>query len=846
MTDRSAGTLFSGTGELARLLRERDWTATGLGPVEEWPDQLRAAVRTVLPSAMPMMLFWGPGLIQIYNEAYVPLLGSKHPAALGQSPALTWPEVWHASGPESTLEIVLAGGEVLSREAQLYLLQRHGYVEETYWTSSCSPIRDEDGTIGGALLTAADVTRQVVGERRSRLIRELGGLSAAAAADRAGACRQALTVMHDYRATVPFAVIYLPDPDELDPDDRAPEDPAATTTAAATHRAATTTGVSPVGAFGISGDLTKVGGPDVSESILRALRAEGRPELVTGLSAKVPVGTLEPSPLGAAVPHSMMVLPLRFGGQSEPMGALCLGVNPYRMFDEEYRGFFTLLGHQVATLLADAQAYEAQRARADALTELDREKTRFYQNVSHEFRTPLTLLLGPLEAATKAPAVRADSELLNGLEMAHRSALRLTRLVDGLLDFARADAGSLNPRLEPTDVAELTRDLTGMFKSAFQEAGLDLRVDIPNRASTARLDREMWAQIVLNLLSNALKYTPQGTVSIQLRQTEKEIELRVADTGVGIPAAEQQAIFDRFHRINSEELKPQVPGAGIGLALVAQLVRAHTGEISVDSKPRRGSTFTVSIPHQAAGDAELRPLAVSAGTSDPLVAAGRGVWSPGHHETVSEQSSGPTRNLLLVEDDPDLRLYLTRLLSADGWRVDSASDLAGALSTQTVPDVVLSDVMLPGPDGLELVRLLRRGEDGLSRVPIILLTARAAAESAAEGLRAGADDYVRKPFNPTELLARLRVHYELSQLREYALAQAQDQAANLRKALASNRQIGAAMGILMARHHITADQAFAELRSASQQNHQKLRDVAEEVLFTGELPTPSARRAADS
>ena len=200
--------------------------------------------------------------------------------------------------------------------------------------------------------------------------------------------------------------------------------------------------------------------------------------------------------------------------------------------------------------------------------------------------------------------------------------------------------------------------------------------------------------------------------------------------------------------------------------------------------------------------------------------------------------------ILLVEDNADLRAYLTRLLRQDGWTVLAVPDAGSALEAARRADLVLSDVMMPGVDGLELVRRLR-GAVATARVPIVLLTARAGPESAAEGLRAGADDYVVKPFDPTELLARVRVHVELSRLREFALAQAERRAANLEVALASNRQIGAAIGILMQQHKITERQGLDLLRRSSQAANRKLRDIADTVVLTGALPEHTPGRSRD-
>lgn len=191
--------------------------------------------------------------------------------------------------------------------------------------------------------------------------------------------------------------------------------------------------------------------------------------------------------------------------------------------------------------------------------------------------------------------------------------------------------------------------------------------------------------------------------------------------------------------------------------------------------------------------------------------------------------------ILVVEDDEDMRAYLARLLTDDGWRVRAVADVDQALAVTDVPDIVLADVMLPRRSGLELVRVMR-ATAALCEVPVVLLTARVGPDRAAEGLVAGADDYVTKPFNTVELLARIHVHYELSKLRGYALLRANDDVANLQVAMTSNRRIGAAIGVLMTSRHITEESAFALLREASQHANRKLRDIAEAVILTGALP----------
>lgn len=469
-----------------------------------------------------------------------------------------------------------------------------------------------------------------------------------------------------------------------------------------------------------------------------------------------------------------------------------------------------------------ARSYRVQLARADALSELDAVKTRFFQNISHEFRTPLTLMLGPLHEVLADSSVAMPAEHRAGLGEALRAGQRLQRLVDALLDVARSESGELGVDVEPTDLSELTADCASMFRSAVENGGVRMVVDTPPLPHPVLVDRERWVQIVSNLLSNAVKFTRSGTITVTLHAAGESVELVVADTGIGIPPDELEHIFARFHQVPSATQE----GAGIGLSLVRDLVRAHDGEITVESTLDKGSTFTVSIPLRTA-DAPARPLSPA-----PVPVEAAAGPAPVQHPAAE----GTQGSVLVVEDNPDLRSYISRVLHRDGWEVHTVPDAETALTQaqQLRPDVILSDIMLPGRSGLDLLRIIRAADD-LHRLPVILLTARAGAESAVEGFSSGADDYIVKPFERNELLARIRLHVELARLRDYALSQAEDQMANLRTALASNRQIGAAIGVIMVTEKLTHEQAFERMRVASQHTHRKLRDLADDVLYTGML-----------
>ncbi len=801
--------LFPGDDETMTLLREFDWSSSPLGPVRQWPAELRSAVRTLLASKVPMLIWWGPDLIQLYNDAYRSLVGAKHPAAIGQPAAECWAEVWPVLGPRALS--VLAGNGASYFENELLFMERSGYQEETYWTYSYSPISGESGQVLGVFVATTDVTHREVAIRRMQTIRELGALSVAETGSIANACEQAMRVLARNRGSVPFAAVYVIAEDGQ---------------------------VRLQASYGLSSDGAEL--PAVLPASITVLDT-GTVELI-GVDSFAPGARLLPSLLGPAVPDTIRLQPVWMSGHPQPHAVLAIGCNPYRALDEPYLRFLDLAARQLGIALTDAAAYDAERQRAEAFAQLDQAKTRFFENISHEFRTPLTLMTAPIDALLDDPAVNLPADRRADVAAARRAMLRLSRLVDTLLEFAQAEADELHAALEPTDLAQLSTDVASMFRSVIEEADLTLAVDTAAVTEPIAVDPEMVTKILLNLLSNAVKFTRQGTISLRLEEGGDEVRLTVSDTGLGIADEELPRVFERFHQVPVRGARSR-EGAGIGLSLVSDLARAHGGEVSVRSELGSGSEFTVRLPRTAVGQQRQPVTAADAAAARAFMAEAH-TWSarrgepapvePAQRPELSDPAVLPAGRILLVEDNVDMRDYLGRLLRADGWQVEAVGSVEEALAASAMPDLVLSDVMLPDRSGTELVKLMR-ANPALMRIPAILLTARAGAESASEGLRAGADDYIVKPFAPDELLARVRTHYELAKLREYALNQAEDKAANLERALASNRQIGAAMGILMARLHLTDQQAFDLLRKASQNRHRKLRDIAEEVMMTGEL-----------
>ncbi|MGZ6642830.1 MAG: SpoIIE family protein phosphatase [Solirubrobacteraceae bacterium] len=731
---------FVGDSAMTHAMGDVDWAATPLGPVEDWPSALRSTVAVLLPSQFPMFVAWGPELRLFYNDAYALVLGDKHPAALGAPFAEVWRDIWEVIGP---LVAGVLRGESTFDEDLLLVMRRRGFEEETYFTFSYSPITDAGVT--GLFCACSDTTSSVLGQRRLRALQQLGEVSTARSETVENACEAMMDVLARQRADVPFALVYLFAPD------------------AACARLVAGQGVAEGSA------IAPATLPAGADAIWR-LGPAGAPRVVEGLH-EGHAGEFLPgaSPAGDLDPRAALVLPLAVAGQAEPVGLLVAGASAYHELDAEYRGFLELVAQQVAGSVTDAQAYAAERQRAEALAEIDRAKTEFFANVSHEFRTPLTLIAGPADEALSDPLEPEAGR--ERWQTVRRNTRRLRRLVDDMLDFARIEAGRLQPEVVPTDLAALTSDIVSSFAPAVSRAGLALNVDCPPLPAPVAVDPDMWEKVVLNLLSNALKYTPHGSIEVRQHVDDGRVALSVADTGVGVPASDLPRLFERFHRVRGAAGRSH-EGAGIGLALVHELVRLQGGTVSATSTEGHGSEFTVTLPFEPSGG---RPVAAPhpRGTLSAVYLEEALQWSAADEGAGEEDAAaaigaaGATAGatVLVVDDNLDLRRFVARLLSGQ-WRVLQAGDghAALAIAREQRPDLVLTDVMMPGLDGLALLRALR-GDPATASIPVVLLSARAGEESAIEGLDAGADDYLPKPFSARELLARVRSNLELARLR---------------------------------------------------------------------------------
>jgi GAF domain-containing protein len=514
-----AASFLTGSGEMATLIRSRDWSATPLGPIYDWPQSLRTTVSLCLGSNFPINIIWGSQHTQIYNDGYRVVCGDAHPAAFGQGYDVTWASAWPAIGEPFARALA---GETSYIENQRMFLTRNGYPEETFFTFSTSPIRDESGGIGGLFHPVTETTTVMLAERRTRALRDLTG-ALGALDDLSRLAPVTIKILSAFEFDLPFVLFYEASAD------------------GSRYRLSASYGV-PAGSAAAPPELAV--GTNGIWPVADAARQAGVIEV-----ADVPA-RLQSAPCGPyeEPPGIAFVLPIVLPGVGLPPAILIMGVSSRLPINDLYRAFYELLGAAISAAFATIRAREDERRRAEALAALDHAKTAFFSNVSHEFRTPLSLMLGPLEDMLGDPALLPGPQRRH-LEVAHRNALRLLRLVNTLLDFSRIEAGHVHAWFEPTDLATFTSELVANFESAFRRANLTLTVDCPPLSRPVCVDRDMWEKIVLNLVSNAFKFTLSGGVSIILREIGPAVELTVRDTGVGIPADELPRLFERFHRI---------------------------------------------------------------------------------------------------------------------------------------------------------------------------------------------------------------------------------------------------------------------------------------------------------
>lgn len=728
-----------GGGEMGAMIRAKDWSQTPLGPVETWPQSLRTIVSLCLSSTFPILIAWGEETIQIYNDSYRPICGDKHPASLGQNFRICWETALPVVGDKFTRG---QQGEGTYIKDQQMFLDRNGYLEEAYMTFSFAPIRNESGEVGGIFHPITETTDKTLGARRTKVLRDIAG-QISKAKTVSDICTAIIANQEDFHADLPFLVLY----------DKYGQLLAET---------------------GDAGDIIAPSHIDLSGDLSHTWPFTSSIQVVEQLAERFGEFSCTPYP---EPPHTAVLLPIFISGQDDPYAYLAAGVSSRRALDQEYLNFYELLANTISTAFSNVYAYEQEQQRAEALAAIDKAKTTFFSNVSHEFRTPLTLMLGPLEDLMQQPALQ-DAAFRPSIDATYRNAHRLLKLVNNLLDFSRVEAGRIKALFQPANIAEFTTDLASSFRSIIEKAGMQLLVSCTPVTLPVYVDKEMWEKIVLNLLSNAFKFTLEGSIAVTLQQSGEEVLLEVTDTGTGIPAHELPFMFERFHRVENAVGRTH-EGSGIGLSLVSELVHLHGGNISVSSVEGAGTTFSIKIP---CGKIHLPAELVSETSTDIDTGLLKGAFlkeafslleNDLRKEDVTEEDYGAeyaertNHHVLVVDDNTDMRNYLARLLE-NNFIVHTATNGRDALEqlSSFTPDLIVSDIMMPEMDGIELLHHLKKNSE-TAAIPLIFLSARAGNEARIDGIEAGADDYLVKPFSAKELLTKVKAQIRISKARSH-------------------------------------------------------------------------------
>lgn len=705
----SRDSVFACAGEMAERCAAHDWSSTPVGPPADWPRSLRTVVAMVLRSRFPMIVTWGEEFVMIYNDSYIATLGSKHPGALGSRLPDEFAEIWDIIGPQQTA-VLHAEGTQFDEDIP-FVLERGSGLEETFYTFSWSHVpADEPGAgPGGVLTVLSERTAEVVGARRLRLLNTLRARTADLT-DPALAITECLGVLAGAGADLVHGAMYVPDE---------------------------------------AGRLVR--GHDFG--------VLPHPLSAPGVTPPVALACWEDQAVATETTGLTTSVALPVRARDQMAGVLLLVPHPLRPLDRDHHEWLALLAAQVTQAVGHATARADELSRIRALSEIDAAKTDFLSNISHEFRTPLTLLLGPLEDALETAEGSLSQPQLRSM---HTNATRLLRLVNDLLDVAQMDLDPRDPSFEPVDLTAATHDLLLPFEEASLRAGLVFVTDLEDIGVVAT-DPAMWEATVINLVANAIKYTPRGIVEVTLSTQDDLLVFEVSDTGVGIPEHEQELVFERFHRVKGPDAI-SAEGTGLGLALVAESVRAMGGSVALDSEPGRGSRFTVTV---ALTRADHRPTLRRSPIAAEILAQDLAPPAvvPADVETsgVVHDQDAPT--IVVVDDNVAMRERMAHVLGTLGRVVTCQDGLEAIEVLNRIPaDLVVTDLMMPRLDGLGLVHHLR-ADPRHSTLPILVLSARAGSDTATSALDSGADDYVVKPFTTAELLARCRSTLEMSRLR---------------------------------------------------------------------------------
>jgi signal transduction histidine kinase len=553
--DAATASLFAGPGEMRARCRDFDWSATQLGPVNAWSQSLRTIVSTLLASRHPMFLWWGPKFVQIYNDGYRPSFGEggRHPTALGAEGPAFWTDIWGVIGPD--VDGVRRTGEATWHEDQLVPIERNGRTEDVWWTYSYSAVRDDDGTVAGVLVVVQETTRRVkLLAERQRLLNALEVESA--------------RLMEVFRRAPSFIVAF-----------RGPE---------LRYEFVNEAYYQLVGHRDILGKPLFEALPEMRDQgfaeLLTAVRETGEPWV--GRETPVLLQRLSGAPL------ETRYLDMVFQPLVDPDGSRS-GVVAHGSDVTEQ----VVARRDVERLLAESEAAraDAERARRDAEA-ANRAKSDFLAVMSHELRTPLNAIGGYtelLEMGIHGPITEAQRASLNRIQQSQR---HLLGLINEVLNHTRIEAGGLRYTLEDVALDTALVAASALIMPQLTAKGLAYNLDECAPSPLATADPEKLRQILLNLLTNAIKFTPSGgRISVSCGVKGEAAEIAVADTGIGVPPDKLASIFEPFVQVNQLLTRPH-EGVGLGLAISRELARGMGGDLTASSTPGKGSVFTLTLP----------------------------------------------------------------------------------------------------------------------------------------------------------------------------------------------------------------------------------------------------------
>lgn len=811
---------LSGGGEIGKLIRSMDWSKTPLGPVQSWPQSLRTTISICLSSNFPTSIVWGEDMVQIYNDSYRPICGDAHPGSLG---AKFW-DTWESARPAVGAIIAKAQtGSGSYLENLRMFLERKGYIEEAFMTFSFSPISNEQGEIGGLFHPITETTDRMLHARRTGVLRELG-TRLNEAKTMADIYQAASHDVESYQLDLPYLAFYEWEGEHA--------------------KLIVSYGITPEQLLGF--EQATMDSLGISPFLLSALE-------IKHSEVESSAETLGPYP---ELPQCAIILPFALPGQSRSLGFAVAAVSSRRALDEAYRSFYENLSQTYSAAISSVHALEQEQKRAEALAEIDRAKTNFFSNISHELRTPLTLMLGPIEDQLLRSDV--DSEERQKFDLIYRNGKRLRKLVNSLLDFSRIEAGRLHAKFSAGNLVQYSSDIASIFRSTVEKAGLSLDIESFEASESVYFDAEMWERIMLNLLSNAYKYTLNGSIKLSFEETPETLSVLVSDSGIGIPEQDLPKLFERFHRVEGARGRTY-EGTGIGLSLVRQLMKIQGGDISVVSVEGQGTTFKATLmkgrehfnPEQIVDEKDRHDFSSDAllflEEAESWQSAGQEAFEIKRERSFDAGSfKDPSlvdhnQTVLIVDDNSDMRHYVAGFLSKYfNVLVADNGDSAFAIAKEGKVNLVLSDVMMPGLNGFELLQAIRSHAD-IKELPVILLSARAGEEAKLEGLREGANDYLVKPFSSRELIARVASTLQISSMREETASLRANSNERLRSTFA---QAAVGMVVLDLNANILdANTKFAEITGYS---IDELKSMSVETLNKPEDWASNALQIADT